>query len=158
MSYYCLVIGLIVHLKLITLIIPRQNYKSIFEYLFNSPRPNGYWEGKYFKFSQKRPHISLCSILWPPGQGRIWPQGHNLNKLGRGLQFFWWIKYSWTTFYWELSRNIPVNFFENQRSSFWQVLECFLTMHGCGDLLGHVKFFLTIILAHDLAKTIICFD
>ena len=28
----------------------------------------------------------LCSILWPPGQGQFWPQGHHMNKLGRGPQ------------------------------------------------------------------------
>ena len=24
--------------------------------------------------------------LWPPGRGQFWPQGHFMNKLGRGPQ------------------------------------------------------------------------
>ena len=29
-------------------------------------------------------YISLCKICDPLGWGNFWPQGHNLNKLGRG--------------------------------------------------------------------------
>ena len=29
------------------------------------------------------PQISLCQTCDPQGQGKIWPEGDNLNKLGR---------------------------------------------------------------------------
>ena len=28
--------------------------------------------------------LFLCSNMWPPGRGQFWPQGHHMNKLGRG--------------------------------------------------------------------------
>ena len=31
-------------------------------------------------------YISLCVKHVTPGHCHFWPQGHNLNKLGRGLQ------------------------------------------------------------------------
>ena len=31
------------------------------------------------------PNICLCKTCDPLGPGHFWPQGHNLNKLGRGL-------------------------------------------------------------------------
>ena len=31
------------------------------------------------------PYISLCKKCDPPERGHFWPQGHNLNKLGKGL-------------------------------------------------------------------------
>ena len=51
---------------------------------------------RFFTF----PLISLCKTTDPPDQGHFWPQGYNLNKLGRGplgdatyqilrLQAFW---------------------------------------------------------------------
>ena len=30
------------------------------------------------------PYVSLCKTLWPLGWGQFWPQGYNLNNLGRG--------------------------------------------------------------------------
>ena len=30
--------------------------------------------------------LFLCSNLWPPDRGQFWPQGHHMNKLGRGHQ------------------------------------------------------------------------
>ena len=30
-------------------------------------------------------YISLCKTIVTPGRGHFWPQGYNLNKLGRGL-------------------------------------------------------------------------
>ena len=50
-----------------------------------------YTKYKSFKLSSFRKKefwnflsLFLCSSLWPPGQAQFWPQGHHMNKLGRG--------------------------------------------------------------------------
>ena len=42
--------------------------------------PCGFKEEDFFMFSSYRPMLNMCS----PGWANFWPQGHNLNKLGRG--------------------------------------------------------------------------
>ena len=46
--------------------------------------PCGFRQEDFFTFS----YISLCKTCDPPqvggGGGHFWPQGYNLNKLGRG--------------------------------------------------------------------------
>ena len=41
-----------------------------------------------FKFQRRKfcsfHYLSKCSNLWTPGLGQFWPQGHRVNKLGRG--------------------------------------------------------------------------
>ena len=42
--------------------------------------PSSFREEKFWKWAS----LFLCSNLWPPGRGQFWPQGHHMNKLGRG--------------------------------------------------------------------------
>ena len=39
--------------------------------------PCGFRQEDFFMFSPYKP-------MWPLGRDRSWPQGHNLNKVGRG--------------------------------------------------------------------------
>ena len=54
---------------------------------YQGSRPFGFrQEALWFqtrRFFHVSPYISLCNTCDPPGQGQVWPQGHNLNKLGR---------------------------------------------------------------------------
>ena len=47
---------------------------------YKDSRPYGYRQEDFFMFS----HISLCKTR-NPRAGPFWPQGDNLNKLGRSL-------------------------------------------------------------------------
>ena len=47
---------------------------------YQSSRNFGFREEDFFMFSQYRPNVSNVTTGWPI----FWPQGHNLNKLGRG--------------------------------------------------------------------------
>ena len=47
---------------------------------YQSSRPSSFREEEFWNFLS----LFLCSDLWPMGQARFWPQGHHMNKLGRG--------------------------------------------------------------------------
>ena len=47
---------------------------------YQGSRPCGFRQEDVFMF----PYISLYIKCDPSGQAHFWPQGHNLNKLGRG--------------------------------------------------------------------------
>ena len=47
---------------------------------YQSSRPSSFREEEFWNFLS----LFLCSNLWPPGQAQFWPQGHHMNKLGRG--------------------------------------------------------------------------
>ena len=49
---------------------------------YKGTRPCGFRQDFFSCFA----YISLCVKHVTPRQGHFWPQGHNLNKLGRGLQ------------------------------------------------------------------------
>ena len=48
---------------------------------YQDSRPYGFRQKDFSCFY----NISLCKTCDPPGRGHFWPQGHNLNKFGRGL-------------------------------------------------------------------------
>ena len=49
---------------------------------YRGSRPYGFRQEYFFQFF---PYISLCKQNVTRGWSHFWPQGHNLNKIGRGL-------------------------------------------------------------------------
>ena len=57
-------------------------HKAMLHTTNQSSKPSRFREEKFWTL----PSLFLCSNLWPQGGANLDPQGHHMNKLGRGQQ------------------------------------------------------------------------
>ena len=55
-------------------------HKEMLHTKYQSSAPSSFREEEF----RSLPSLFQCSNTWPPGRGQFWPQGHHMNKLGRG--------------------------------------------------------------------------
>ena len=57
-------------------------HKEITHTKYQMSTPPSFREKKFWRWAS----LFLCSNLWPPERSQFWPQGHHMNRLGRGPQ------------------------------------------------------------------------